>query len=88
MAARTETNNEKWFPSDESPMERFSFSSWYGVDTDATTGRVSELNLSNNGLKEELTNALEALDGLKDLDISNNRQLGGKLPLRFEGSAH
>ena len=72
------TNNGKWFSSDEDP-----FDSWYGVSTDATTGRVSELNLSNNGLKEELTNALEALDGLKELNISYNRQLTGELPLRL-----
>ena len=79
------TNNEKWFPSDESPTERFSFSSWYGVDTDADTGRVSELTLRNNRLKEELTNALEALGGLKELNISYNRQLAGELPLRLMG---
>ena len=58
-------------------------SSWYGVSTDMDTGRVSGLNLRNNGLKEELTNAIEALDGLKDLNISNNRQLRGELPLRL-----
>ena len=75
------TNNEKWFSEEE--MDIFSFSSWYGVNTDMDTGRVSGLNLSNNRLKEELTNAIEALDGLKDLNISNNRQLTGELPLRL-----
>ena len=77
------SNNDNWFPSEENQTEVFSFSSWYGVSTDMDTGRVSGLNLGNNGLKEELTNALEALDGLKYLDISNNRQLRGELPLRL-----
>ena len=77
------TNNEKWFSPEEIPADRFSFSSWYGVNTDMDTGRVSGLNLGNNGLKEELTNAIEALDGLKDLNIPNNRQLTGELPLRL-----
>ena len=76
------SNNDNWFSSEENPAI-FSFSSWHGVSTDMDTGRVSGLNLGNNGLKEELTNALEALDGLKDLNISNNRQLTGELPLRL-----
>ncbi len=73
------TNNENWLPSSGDP---FSFSSWYGVSADAT-GRVSGLNLRNNRLKGELTNAVEALDGLENLNVSNNRRLTGELPLRL-----
>ena len=76
-------NNEKWFSSEEDPMEIFSFSSWSGVSTDATTGRVSGLDLSSNNMTGEITSALEALGGLKELDISYNRQLTGELPLRL-----
>ena len=72
-------NSTNWLDMDNP----FSFSDWYGVRADATTGRVSALNLGNNGLKEEITNALEALDGLKELNISYNRQLTGELPLRL-----
>ena len=74
------TNNENWLPS---PDFLFSFSSWYGVSTDTNTGRVSELNLRNNRLKGEFTNAVEALDGLENLNVSNNRRLTGELPLRL-----
>ena len=77
------TNNEKWFSPEET--EIFSFSSWYGVSTDDTTGRVSALNLGNNGLKEEITNALEALDGLVTLNLSSNASLGGTLPVGMTG---
>ena len=71
------TNDEKW-------RSNYPVSSWYGVSTDAT-GRVSGLNLRNNGLKGELTGALETLGigSLKNLNISNNRQLTGELPLRL-----
>ena len=77
------TNNEKWFSPEET--EIFSFSSWYGVSTDDTTGRVSALNLGNNGLKEDITNALEALDGLVTLNLSSNASLGGTLPVGMTG---
>ncbi len=72
-----------WFPSEELPQDRFSFSSWSGVSTDATTDRISELDLSNNGLMGNLTNAIEVLGGLENLNISNNRELTGELPLRL-----
>ena len=75
------TNNGNWFPYGEDPL--FLYTSWQGVSTDMDTGRVSGLNLSNNGLKGELTDALEALSGLKELNISYNRQLTGVLPLRL-----
>ena len=74
------TIKEGWFPSDETAMQRFTFSSWYGVETDATTGRVSALNLPGNNLKEEITNGLAALEGLTELDLSDNAELTGELP--------
>ena len=43
-------------------------------------GRVSVLDLPDNGLRGELTNALEALRGLERLDLSGNPGLGGTLP--------
>ncbi len=57
-------------------------SSWQGVMTN-DDGRVSELNLANNGLTGEITNALEALGGLRRLDLSYNRSLSGTLPARL-----
>ena len=61
------------------PTDSFAFSDWYGIRTN-DNGRVSELHLAGNGLKEELTNALEALDDLETLDLSGNADLNGTLP--------
>ena len=72
------TNDTRWL-SDANP---FAFSQWYGVEVNSD-GRVSQLNLSNNGLKGNITDSLEALEGLEVLDISNNSQLTGKLPTRL-----
>ena len=58
----------------------FSFSDWYGVTVN-DVGRVAGLDLSNNDLSGEITNALEALDGLQTLNLSGNRSLGGTLPV-------
>ena len=71
----------KWFPEDET--DPLSFSGWHGVSVDDTTGRVSGLDLSNNNLRKEIASALEALDYLKTLNLANNRQLTGELPLRL-----
>ena len=58
----------------------FSFSDWYGVTVN-DVGRVAGLDLSNNDLSGEITNALEALDGLTTLNFSGNNELSGTLPL-------
>ena len=57
---------------------------WYGVTTDATSGRVSSLDLADNGLKNEISNSLEALSGLTSLDLSNNKPLSGTLAERLK----
>ncbi|WP_247235536.1 leucine-rich repeat domain-containing protein [Telluribacter sp. SYSU D00476] len=50
---------------------------WYGVT--CTNGRVTSINLSNNGLKGNLTSSLSSLTNLNFLDLHNN-QLSGSLP--------
>ena len=72
------TDNTNWF-SDGDP---FAFSQWYGVEVNSD-GRVSQLNLANNGLKGNITDSLAALEGLEVLDISNNSHLTGELPTRL-----
>ena len=74
------TNNENWLSA--LSAEIFSFSFWHGVSTNMD-GRVSVLNLRNNRLKGDIPQALETLGGLTELNISNNRQLTGELPLRL-----
>ena len=53
---------------------------WYGVVTN-NAGRVTELTLGNNGLAGELPDELENLYCLENLDVSDNSDLEGKLPL-------
>ena len=74
------SNNDNWFSSEEDQTEISS--SWYGVGVNSD-GRVSELNLAKNNLKEKLTNALEALDSLETLNLSDNPELTGTLPERL-----
>ena len=72
-----ETGGSEWGQSDEwlteSPLEE-----WYGVSVSG--GRVSEVDLSGNGLSGEIPD-LSALGGLETLDLSGNEELGGELPL-------
>ena len=72
-----ETGGSEWGQSGqwltESPLEQ-----WYGVSVSG--GRVSEVNLSGNGLSGEIPD-LSALGGLETLDLSGNEELGGELPL-------
>ena len=51
---------------------------WHGVETDSV-GRVSGLNLSENGLWGQLPDSLGALSALVSLDLSDNT-LSGSLP--------
>ena len=57
---------------------------WHGVTTDAQSGRVTALDLSGNGLKNPVSNSLEALNKLTALNLSDNAKLAGKLPERLE----
>ena len=57
---------------------------WHGVTTDAQSGRVTALDLSGNGLKNPVSNSLEALDSLTALNLSDNANLAGTLPERLE----
>ena len=60
-----------WFT--ESSLEQ-----WYGVSVSGD--RVSELDLSGNGLSGEIPD-LSALGGLETLDLSGNEELRGEFPL-------
>ena len=53
--------------------------SWHGVTTDAA-GRVTGLNLNNNGLSGSLPSALGSLTGLRSLFLYGNAGLTGALP--------
>ena len=66
------TRNDNWLSAE--PL-----GSWHGVTTDAT-GRVTGLNLSNNGLSGSLPSALGGLDGLRSLFLYGNAGLTGALP--------
>ena len=72
--------NENWLH----PTNPFSFLDWYGITTNSDD-RVSELNLVSNGLKGEITNALEALADLETLDLFGNIGLHGVLPQGLTG---
>ena len=67
-------NGNNWDTSE--PVEN----NWYGVITN-DTGRVTGLTLGNNGLAGELPDELEDLDCLENLDVSDNSDLEGELPL-------
>ncbi len=54
--------------------------SWYGVTADSL-GRVTGLNLSDNGLVGWLPDDLGTLEKLVALNVAGNSDLGGRLPL-------
>ncbi len=56
---------------------------WYGVTADSS-GRVTGLNLAGNGLKNNVSNSLEALSALTSLNFFHNQQLGGTLAVRLK----
>ncbi len=60
-----------------------SMGEWYGVTTDSS-GRVTKLDLSGNGLKNPVSNSLEALGSLTTLNLSANPSLSGTLPVRLK----
>ena len=72
-----ETEGSEWSQSGnwltESPLAQ-----WHGVTVSG--GRVTEVNLGGNNLSGEIPD-LEGLGNLKTLDLSDNEELGGELPL-------
>ena len=65
----TKTNNGR---------NSFTFSDWYGVETDSD-GRVIELNLADNNLTGEISDSLRGLARLRRLELSKNK-LSGAIP--------
>ena len=68
------TNNTNWLT--DAPMGQ-----WHGVTTDVS-GRVTQLDLDNNGLTGQLPPELDNLDKLELLALSGNR-LTGCVPVRL-----
>ena len=58
---------------------------WHGVTTENSdgSGRVIGLNLTGNGLKNGISNSIEALSALTALQLAYNEDLGGTLPERL-----
>ena len=71
------TNGDSWQNSD-GWLYTEDIGQWHGVTT-GTGGRVTELNLSGNGLSGELPEELGSFTSLTELDLRDNR-LSGKLP--------
>ena len=57
---------------------------WHGVHTDSL-GRVTELDLSRNGLAGRLPNQLGELAQMTELRIEGNTELSGRLPFSLSG---
>ena len=68
-------NNTNWLSS--LPLDQ-----WYGIDTD-DGGRVTSLNLSDNGLTGTISEALGQLNNLETLNLSDN-ELTGPIPKALE----
>ena len=58
---------------------------WHGVTTENSdgSGRVIGLNLTGNGLKNGISNSIEALSALTALQLAYNEELSGTLPERL-----
>ena len=65
------TNSSGW-------LSDAALSEWHGIDTDSV-GRVSGIDLSDNGLSGQLPDSLGELSALATLDLSDNT-LSGSLP--------
>ena len=68
------SDNSNWLDGD------MPFNEWHGITEDPSSGRVKALNLSNNNLRGDITNAVEVLEDLETLNLSGNNQLTGRLP--------
>lgn len=66
------TNDENW-------LSDASLNDWFGVTTD-DTGRVRGLDLADNNLRGSLPPEIAGLSNLRDLNLSGNDGLSGKLP--------
>ena len=65
-------------------LHRGPLSDWHGVETDSV-GRVTVLDLSENGLSGDLPGVLWSLKALRELRIDGNSELGGRLVLGMTG---
>ena len=74
------TDGENWTDNHNWLNLRVPFSDWHGVALDAA-GRVTGLDLSNNGLQGNVPNGLGTLTDLENLNLSGNDVLAGPLPL-------
>ncbi len=66
-----------WFRQDDTV---FDYSDWEGISADSD-GRIIELDLSDIGLSGDITDAVSELSALEILDLSDNADLEGILPL-------
>ena len=66
------THSANWLS--EEPLN-----SWHGVNTDDSSGRVIELDLSENGLNGAIPSELSSLSNLTNLWLNGN-QLSGEIP--------
>lgn len=72
------TYGELWVSSTNWNSSR-PISQWYGVTVDPITGRVRQLNLSNNNLSGELPSSIATLDSLQYINLTGN-SIGGDIP--------
>ncbi len=66
-----------WFRQDDTV---FDYSDWEGVEVN-DQDRISGLDLSDTGLNGDITGAVSELSALETLDLSDNADLEGELPL-------
>lgn len=76
------TNGQEWNTSTGWRDSLTDVCNWYGVVCDSSSGNVTSLLLSSNGLVGDVSEATELinLSSLKELDLSDN-QLSGSVPL-------
>ena len=64
-------------------LDDFALDEWYGVSADSL-GRVTELDLTANGLAGRMPTTLGELSRLRELRIGGNGDLAGRLPLSLQ----
>ena len=64
-------------------LDDFALDDWYGVSADSL-GRVTELDLTRNGLAGRMPSTLGELARLMELRIGGNGDLAGRLPLSLK----
>ena len=76
------TDGENWADKDNWLDFHVPLSDWYGVTLDAA-GRVTGLDLSGNRLEGNIPNGLGVLSDLENLNLADNAELVGSLPLNL-----